>query len=159
LTSLRNKDVRRLDVAMHNPAGVSRIERIRDLNSQLKQLRNLQRTPLDHMLEGAPLQILHGDKSLPVLLPDVVDGADVRMVESRSSLRLALKTAEGLSVFGNVVRQELEGNKAVQANVLGLIDNPHATAAHLFDHAVVRYGLSDHLLAINAEGSRCARLS
>src|SRR5580692_10571303 len=148
LTSLRDKNIRRLDVAMHNSAGMSRIESIRNLNPQLEQLRNLQRTPLNHVLQGPAVQILHGNKRFAILLPNVIDGANVRMVESRSRLRLALKAAKSLRILGDVVGQELESNKTMQPNVLGLIDNTHATAAHLFDHAVVRNGLSNHRLAI-----------
>jgi hypothetical protein len=95
------------------------------------------------VLESAPLQILHGDKSLAVLLPDVVDGANVRMVQSRSGLRLPLKAAKGLRILGDVIGQKLEGNEAVQPDVLGLIDSTHAAAAHLLQHAVMRNGLSD----------------
>ena len=82
-------------------------------------------------------------KACAILLANVVNGANVRMVQSRSRLGLALKAAEGLRIFGDVVGQELEGDKTVQPNVLGLVDNTHATAAHLLNHAVVRYGLSD----------------
>jgi len=43
----------------------------------------------------------HGDECLTVVFADVVDGADVRMIESRRGLRLALETGERLRVSGN----------------------------------------------------------
>ena len=45
------------------------------------------------MLQRQPVQKLHRDEGLAVLLVNLVDGADIRMVERRSGLRLALKAA------------------------------------------------------------------
>ncbi len=42
------------------------------------------------------------------------------------------------------LRQELEGHETVQARVLRLINDTHATAAQLPDDAVVRDCLADH---------------
>ena len=143
LTSWGDKDIRRLDVAVHNSAGVSRIESVRNLDSQFEQLRGLERTALDHVLQGRAVQILHGDECLPVLLADVVDGADIRMVEGGSCLGFALKAAEGLRIFGDLIGQKLESDKTMQPGVLGLVDHTHTAAANFFNDAVVRYGLSD----------------
>ena len=41
---------------------------------------------------------------LAVLLADVVNGTDIRMVERRCGLSLALEAAQGLWVFGDFVR-------------------------------------------------------
>jgi hypothetical protein len=49
-----------------------------------------------------------------------------------------------LRVLSNLVRQELQGDKAAQLYVLSLIDNTHAATAQLLDNAVVRNGLADH---------------
>jgi hypothetical protein len=59
-----------------------------------------------------PIQKLHGDEGFAVLVVNFVDGADVRMIQRRGSLGFALKAAECLRVFGYVVGQELEGDKA-----------------------------------------------
>jgi hypothetical protein len=47
-----------------------------------------------------------------------------------------------LRISGNVVRQELEGDKATEVYVLRLLDHTHA-AAHFLDNAVMRNGLTD----------------
>ena len=54
------------------------------------------------------------------------------------------KAAECLRVFGYIVRQELESDKAAELHVLGLVDHTHPAAAELLDDAVVRDGLADH---------------
>ncbi len=92
-----------------------------------------------------PVQKLHGDEGLAVLLADFVDGADVGMVQSGGGLRFALEARQRLRILGNIVGQELEGDKAMQPCVFGLVDNTHPAAAELLDDAVVRDGLADHL--------------
>ena len=61
---------------------------------------------------------------MAVLLPDLIDRADVGMVEGRSSLSFSLETSQGLGVLGDVIGQKLQGDKPVQGYVLGLVDNP-----------------------------------
>ena len=100
--------------------------------------------PDDAVLQRQPVQKLHGDEGLAVLLADVVNGADVGMIQRGGGLRFALETLEGLRVTGDFVGQELEGDETVQPGVFGLVDHAHAAAAELFDDAVVRYGLADH---------------
>jgi len=49
-----------------------------------------------------------------------------------------------LSVFDHVIRQKLQGDKAVEVYILGLINNPHATPTKLFGDPVGRDGLADY---------------
>ena len=81
----------------------------------------------------------------PSCLPDLVDRADIGMVESGGGVRLALETGQSLGVLGDVIGKKLQGDKAVQGYVLGLVDHTHPAAAQLLDDAVVRDGLADHL--------------
>ena len=114
-------------------------------------------TPGDHVLQGHALEILHGDKRLAVLLANVVNGADVGMVQRRSRLRLALKAAERLGIPGHFIGQKLERDKAVQARVFGFVNHTHPAAAQLVDNAVMRNGLADHGLAnLNLVDHECA---
>ncbi len=96
------------------------------------------------MLERDAIQEFHGDEGMSLVLTDVVDGADVGMIQGRGSLRLALEAAQRLQVAHDVVGQELESYETAEARVLGLVHHTHAAAAQLFDHAVVRDGLSNH---------------
>ena len=89
-----------------------------------------------------------------VLLANVVNGADVRMIRGRSRLRLALKTAEGLRIACHFVRQELQSDEAVQPCVLSFVDDSHAAAAKFLDNAVVRDGLANHERRILGGGER-----
>jgi len=77
-------------------------------------------------------------------LADVVDGADVGMVQRGCGLGLAAKALERLRVLGQIVGKELEGNKTSEARIFGFVDHPHTAAAQLLDDAIVRDGLADH---------------
>ncbi len=71
------------------------------------------------------------------MLPNLIDGADIGMVQGGSCLRFPLKPGQRLGVFGYRIRQKLQGDKAAQGYVLSLIDHTHAAAAKLLDYAVV----------------------
>ena len=58
-----------------------------------------------------PVQKLHGDERLAVLLANVVNGADVGMIQSGSRLSFALETGQGLRVAGNFVEAEISGRR------------------------------------------------
>jgi hypothetical protein len=72
------------------------------------------------------------------MFADVVDGADVGMVQRRSGLGLAAEALQSPGVLGEFFRQELQSNKAGEPGVLGLVYD-----AQLLDDAVVRDGLAD----------------
>ena len=78
------------------------------------------------------------------MLPDLVDGADVRVVECRCSTSLTTKSFESLRVSRQFIGQEFEGDEAPKLCVLGLVDHTHSPAAELLDDAVVRDGLAEH---------------
>jgi hypothetical protein len=54
-------------------------------------------------------------------------------------------------IMGQCIRQKFKGDKPAEFCVLGLVDDTHAAAAHLFENAVVRDDLTDH------EGARSWR--
>src|SRR6266571_1896626 len=96
------------------------------------------------MFQRHAVQKLHGNESLAILLPDVIDRANVRMIQRGCGLRLPLETSQGLSVSGNLLRQKLESDEAMQARVLSLVDHTHTPSTEFLDDAVVRDGLADH---------------
>jgi hypothetical protein len=63
------------------------------------------------------------------MLADVVQGADVRVVERRDGARLAEEPLHRLGVAARLVRQELDGDAAPQAQVFRRVDDAHAAAA------------------------------
>ena len=82
--------------------------------------------------------------ALPSCFADLVDRADVGMVQRRRGPSFAAEAGQRLRVSGNVFGQELERDEAAKLGVFGLVDHTHPAAAELFDDAVVRDGLADH---------------
>src|SRR5579862_2198160 len=143
VAALGDKDVGRLDVAVDDSFGMSRIKCIGNLDSQRQHQLGFHRLPGDAMLQRQPIQKFHGDERTPVLFGDFMDGTDVGMIQGRSRLRFALEPAQSLRVFRNLVRQELQGDKAVQLYVLGLVDDTHAATAEFLDGAIMRNRLAN----------------
>ena len=70
--------------------------------------------PGDAVLESHAVEILHGDEGMAVLLADVVDGADVGVIESGGGLGLALKSCRGLRVPGDFVGKKFQRDKTAR---------------------------------------------
>ncbi len=66
---------------MDNALGVSSIYSIGNLNPQIKQFIRLHGAALDAVLEGLAFQVLHDNKRLTFVIADVVNDADVGMVQ------------------------------------------------------------------------------
>ena len=103
-----------------------------------------QRTPRDAVLQRHAVQKLHGDERTALLLANVVNRADVGVVQCGRGLCFTLKAGQRLRVSGDFIGQEFQGDKSAQPGVLGLVDDPHPAATELLDNAVVRDGLADH---------------
>src|SRR5512143_2018004 len=78
------------------------------------------------------------------MLVDVVDGADIGMIEGGSRFSFSPEPLQGVMISGEFFRQELQGDKTMESGVLGLVDDTHATAAKLLNDLVVRNRLADH---------------
>jgi hypothetical protein len=63
------------------------------------------------------------------VLAEIVDAADVRMIERRSGSRFPLEAIDSRGVVREIRREELERDLASQAEVLGAINHAHAAPA------------------------------
>ena len=137
VSALGDKDIRGLDVAVDNTLRVRGIERVGNLDGQTEQNIGFHGPAGDAMLQRYAVEKLHCEKGMAILLPDFVDGADIRMVERRSRPRLALEPRQGLRVFDHLIGKELQGDKAVEGYIFRLVNHAHATAPELLENAVV----------------------
>ena len=103
MCAARDKNICRLDIPVDNSTCMRRVERIRNLDGERQQGLHLHRLIADQMLERCSIQKFHDDEGFAVLLADVINRADIRMIQSGSSLRLALKTSQGLGIARHVV--------------------------------------------------------
>ena len=95
------------------------------------------------MLQGRAIHAFHSDEDATVFFANVVDDADVGMIQGRRGFCLPAKSFEGLVVMGKIFRQEFESNETVESGIFGFVDNTHATATELLHNAVMGDGLAD----------------
>src|SRR5438045_4858453 len=95
---------------MDNPLAVRGLESIRHLDREREQALLLHGPAFDQMFQGLACQAFHHDEQMPVVLSDLMDGADVGMVQGRSS-RSEEHTSELQSLRHLVCRLLLEKKK------------------------------------------------
>ena len=95
------------------------------------------------MLERLPVEVLHGDEGVAGFFANVVNSADVGVVQRGSGLRFAAETREGLRIFGDFIGEKFEGHEAVQAGIFRLVHHAHATAAQFFNDTIMGNDLAD----------------
>src|SRR5882762_3308921 len=78
------------------------------------------------------------------MLADLVDGADVRMVEGRSCTCLAAEPFQCLRILPHIFGEKLQRDEAPKLGVLSLVHHAHSAAAEFLNNAVVRDDLFDH---------------
>ena len=83
------------------------------------------------------LDQFHHNKSLAARLLKTVDGGDVGVIEGGKDFCFALETGQPLRIVGELVREDFDGNKAVQVGVFGTVDFAHAALAQFLNDAVV----------------------
>ena len=112
----------RLQIPVDDPLAVRLVQRIRDLDGDLQRLFQRQRPFLQPLGQRLPVEILHDPEVDPVLRADVMEGADVRVVQGGDGAGFALEPLLQVRVIGDMLGQHLDGNGAVQAGVAGLVD-------------------------------------
>ena len=129
---------------MNNALAVSRAERVRNLNPSFQDFFKRERFARDVLFQSLPLEVLHGNEGLSVVITDFIDGANIGMVQCRGSLCLTVGSgSKSLRIWRKSVRKEFQGNEAMEFGVFGLIHDTHTATAELLDDAVMRDGLAD----------------
>src|SRR5437868_6948314 len=125
MPAISDEDVCRLDIAVHDAFRVGGIERVRNIDRERHQQIEVERTVADQVFESLPLEILHGDEGAAVLFPNVINRADVRMIQARGGLSFAAKAGEQMLVGSDVLGKELERDEAAKTGVFSLEDHSH----------------------------------
>ena len=148
-----HEQVRGLDVAVDDAALVRGVERARHLHREVDGLRDRDRALLQQLLDALPVAQLHDDERPSVVLPDVVDDADVRVVERGGEVGLAVEARERGRVGRHPRRQELERHVAPELCIVRTVDDTHPAGAQLGLDPIARDGLADHRDLMIAAGS------
>jgi hypothetical protein len=116
VSTLSNKDVRRLYIAMNDARRVSRVKRVGNFNRKREEQIGLQRKSGDTVVQHDAIEILHRDKCLPILFANVINRA---------------------KCWGWFNAEAALASRRKRLNV-------GATTAQLLDDTVMRYRLADH---------------
>ena len=93
-----DEDVLGFDIAVDDACRVRGVQRGGDLGAEVEGGVQAQRTGGEPIFQRRALEILHDDERPLVLLADVVDRADVGVVQRRRRLRFAREPAQRLGI-------------------------------------------------------------
>lgn len=137
MTIWGDEHVVRLDIPMDDPHGVRRAQRLGDLRAQPEGALDRQRAGGEQITQRLTLQILlHDETYAGIVLANVVDRCDVRMIQSRRRARLLLESRHALRLSRELRRQHLDRHLAAEARVLRQPHLPHAALAERLEDFV-----------------------
>ena len=124
--ALGDEEVLRLQIAVDDARFVRRGQTVRQLHGEVEYLRRRQRAVAERRAQRPPLQQLADDERLAVVLADVVDRDDVRMVQRASGPSLLLESLPSRSRS-----EDLERDLTADLRVPRAQHAPHGAAADL----------------------------
>ena len=116
-------------IAVNDPASMCLVERAGDFNAVLQDLIEWQGADAQAVLERLAIEVLHDQIVEPVLTPDVVEHADMRVAETGNGARFPFEPLPAGRIVRDVRRHHLDRDVAVEPTVPGAIDRAHAPRA------------------------------
>ena len=110
---------------MDDAVAMRAVERVGDLGAVADHLVGRQRAARQPAGQRLAFQVLHDEKGDAVLLADVVEHADVRVVQRPDRPRFAVEPLAQLRVVGEDRREDLDGDRAVEPGVAGPVHLSH----------------------------------
>lgn len=130
--------VRRLDVAMDDPALMGDGESLRRLHQQPGGFMRLDAAVAAQPFgERLALDELHGEEGLPRMFADEVDLHDVRIAELAHRAGLAQEALHHFRLMRQCFAHQLDGDMPLQGSFVALVDDAHAAATELADDLVM----------------------
>jgi hypothetical protein len=145
---LREHHVARLQIAVRDTEAVCRVQSAGDLDGDLHRL--VQRKTVELVVrepgrERLPFEVLHDEERRARVMADIVEGAHLPVIQMRKRLRFAFEALAELWICGEVRRQNLDGDRSLEADVFRPIHLTHAARA------------KRRLYLIGAESCTCAQ--
>jgi hypothetical protein len=124
--------VRRLHIAVDDAGSMRVGQAVGDVRDPLENPQHGDPLRAAHVLgKRVPLDVLHGDERLPLVLADVEHRNDVPMTQSRDRARFAGETRTQILVTGFF--EQLDGDLAFQEGIPGEQKFTHAALANSVD--------------------------
>ena len=119
------QNIGRLNIAVHHPVGVHRLQCVSDLQQNRQQLLRLQAPAVGQILvKGAPVNQFHHDPAHAVSFPMVEDGRQVRVRDLHSVACFHPQTLQEGGLTGEFGAQYFDGDFPMRDTVAG---RPHFT--------------------------------
>jgi len=141
--ALGNENIGGFYIAVDHAGVVGGVESVGGVDADFEEAFEFERARGDDVLERGAVEEFHGDKCTAAIFADVVDGADVGVVQCGGGAGLAFEAFERLGIVGEIVWEKFEGDEAAEARVFGFIDHAHAATAEFFDDVVMGDGLTN----------------
>ncbi len=107
LAAFGDENVGGLHIAMDYALGMGCFERLGDLDCQRQKAASGERAGFDEMFQSLAVEILHRDEGSASLFADVIDRANIAMVERACGARLTLESNNGGGIGGKIFREKL----------------------------------------------------
>ena len=132
-----DEHVRGFHVAVNDPAPMRRAKRVGDLKADIEHAFERQRRSRDHFVERGTFQQLAHEEYLSVFLARIMHGADVRVGDERRDPCFAPEPRHGLRPRHQFRAKELDGDVALETQVVRAVNLRRAVAADGVEQLVV----------------------
>ena len=130
-------EISRLEIAVHDAELVQRDQTVRQLDPDPPHLVVGEAALANQGIDRRPGDELHHEEIDAVIGIEVVNGRDVRVIEPRQRQRFLLESGAALVVGEAAVRQQLEGDVAIETLVARPIHDAHPAGADSLQDPVV----------------------
>ena len=128
LASAIDQDVGGLQIAVQDAALMRVVNRAAHFGQQAHAFTRRSQEPRYFAREAVPLDELHAEEVAALMLTDLVNGNDIRVIEARRRLDLVVKAVQFARRRKLAGQDHLEGDRPIQADLAGLVDDAHAAA-------------------------------
>ena len=111
---------------MNHAATMCAIKSVCDFCSDTKQMLQRKRAFAQARTQRLAFQIFHDQEADSVLLADIIELADVGVIERRNSAGFALEPLFGVVLVGEMLRKNLDRDRSFKPGVAGAVDFAHA---------------------------------
>jgi hypothetical protein len=125
------EDVGRLEIAVDDALGVGGVQRLADAGQDLGRFGRGQGAGADAPHQRSAAHVAHHQERLAVLLAEIVDRDDRRVLERGDGAGLALEAGAERGIVEQFARQDLDRHFAVEVRVVAEVDGGHAAASDL----------------------------
>ena len=121
---------------MCNALAMGFVERVGNLDGIAQHLIQRQRAFLQMLRQGFTFDVLHHEIVGSVLMANIVENADVRMIQTGNGSRFALEALAKLLPARVVVWKDFDGDDAVETRIAGAIHLTHSSRSNAGENFV-----------------------